>query len=209
VNPAQRRRLRRRNGRAAAVNVTVPLSTLLGVDQRPGELEGYGPITAQAARRIAGHGTWRRLLTDPASGVLLDYGTTRYTPPVTCSSTCIPGTAPAGPRRAAVQRGCASSTTPLLPAAPAGAPATATAGRSARAATTERPTPGGGCPNPHPAASCGPRPPATPMRWIRRSSDPSPSHQPAPTHPSTTSNQNGPPTPTHHPSDQRPQRQPH
>jgi hypothetical protein len=45
-------------------------------------LEGYGPITAQAARRIAGHGTWRRLLTDPASGVLLDYGTTRYTPPV-------------------------------------------------------------------------------------------------------------------------------
>ncbi len=82
VNAAQRRRLRRRNGRAAAVNVTVPLSTLLGVDQRPGELEGYGPITAQAARRIAGHGTWRRLLTDPASGVLLDYGTTRYTPPV-------------------------------------------------------------------------------------------------------------------------------
>ena len=56
VNAAQRRRLRRRNGRAAAVNVTVPLSTLLGVDQRPGELEGYGPITAQAARRIAVHG---------------------------------------------------------------------------------------------------------------------------------------------------------
>ena len=33
------------------------------------------------ARRIAAHGTWRRLLTDPATGAVLDYGTTRYTPP--------------------------------------------------------------------------------------------------------------------------------
>jgi Domain of unknown function (DUF222) len=77
----RRRRLRRRNGRAAAINVTVPISTLLGLDERPGELEGYGPITADVARRVAAHGVWRRLLTDPATGVLLDYGTTRYVPP--------------------------------------------------------------------------------------------------------------------------------
>jgi hypothetical protein len=75
------RRLVRRNGRAAAVHVTVPLSTLIGLDDQPGELDGYGPITAETARRVATHGTWRRLLTDPATGVLLDYGTTRYTPP--------------------------------------------------------------------------------------------------------------------------------
>ncbi|HET6919954.1 MAG TPA: hypothetical protein VFI46_10890, partial [Jiangellaceae bacterium] len=30
---------------------------------------------------IAAAGTWRRLLTDPATGALLDHGTTRYTPP--------------------------------------------------------------------------------------------------------------------------------
>jgi hypothetical protein len=82
LNRAQRRRLRRRNGRAAAVHVIVPLSTLIGEDEQPGELEGYGPITAETAQRIAAHGVWRRMLTDPASGMLLDYGTTRYTPPV-------------------------------------------------------------------------------------------------------------------------------
>jgi Domain of unknown function (DUF222) len=83
-NREQRRRglrLARRNGRAAAVHVTVPISTLLGADDRPGELDGYGPITADTARRVAAHGSWRRLLTDPASGVLLDYGTSRYHPP--------------------------------------------------------------------------------------------------------------------------------
>jgi hypothetical protein len=61
--------------------VTVPISTLIGLDDRPGELDGYGPITAEAARRIAAHGVWRRLLTDPATGAVLDYGTTRYVPP--------------------------------------------------------------------------------------------------------------------------------
>jgi putative component of membrane protein insertase Oxa1/YidC/SpoIIIJ protein YidD len=74
-------RLGKRHRRAATVNVTVPVSTLVGLDDAPGELEGYGPIPASAARRIAAHGTWRRLLTDPTSGALLDYGTTRYTPP--------------------------------------------------------------------------------------------------------------------------------
>jgi len=69
------------HGRAAAVAVTVPLSTLIGIDNTPGELDGYGPIPASVARRIAAAGVWRRILTDPASGALLDYGQTRYTPP--------------------------------------------------------------------------------------------------------------------------------
>ena len=68
------------------VDVTVSLATLLGVDQAPGELAGYGPITAQTARRLAATGTWRRLITDPATdpatGTSLDVGKTRYRPPV-------------------------------------------------------------------------------------------------------------------------------
>jgi len=40
------------------------------------------PITAEQARQLAAHaGTWHRLVTDPLSGALLDYGTTRYRPP--------------------------------------------------------------------------------------------------------------------------------
>jgi len=75
-------RLGKRHGRAAAVAVTVPLSTLIGIDDTtPGELDGYGPVTAEVTRRIAAPGTWRRLLTDPATGALLDYGQTRYSPP--------------------------------------------------------------------------------------------------------------------------------
>ncbi|HEY3260245.1 MAG TPA: DUF222 domain-containing protein [Pseudonocardiaceae bacterium] len=65
----------------AQVNVTVPASSLLALDQQPGELAGYGPIPADLAREIAADATWRRLLTDPVSGALLDYGRTRYKPP--------------------------------------------------------------------------------------------------------------------------------
>jgi hypothetical protein len=68
-------------GRRPHIQVTVPWSTLIGIDDYPGELTGYGPIPASVARRIAADGVWRRLLTDPATGRLLDYGTTRYTPP--------------------------------------------------------------------------------------------------------------------------------
>jgi hypothetical protein len=41
------------------------------------------PITAQHARDLAADptGTWRRLLTDPIFGQVIDYGTTRYRPP--------------------------------------------------------------------------------------------------------------------------------
>ncbi|MGV8968491.1 MAG: DUF222 domain-containing protein [Cellulomonas sp.] len=63
------------------VDVTVSLATLLGLDDNPGQLAGYGPITAQTARRLATAGTWRRLVTDPVTGTVLDVGTTRYRPP--------------------------------------------------------------------------------------------------------------------------------
>ena len=70
-------------GHQPSINVTVALSTLLGQDEEAGWLDGYGPISAGYARQLAHDptGTWRRLIIDPASGQLLDYGTTRYRPP--------------------------------------------------------------------------------------------------------------------------------
>ncbi len=70
-------------GLRPCIQVTVALSTLLGCDEQPGELTGYGPIPAAVARRIAADptGTWRRLVTDPLSGRLLDYARSVYRPP--------------------------------------------------------------------------------------------------------------------------------
>jgi hypothetical protein len=46
------------------------------------EITGYGVITDSQARALAAHdATWRRLLTDPHSGMLTDYGRQTYTPP--------------------------------------------------------------------------------------------------------------------------------
>jgi hypothetical protein len=73
--------LDRRHRRPVTVQVTVAVTTLLGLDEQPGQLAGYGPVPASVARRLAAEGTWRRLLTDPVSGTVLDYGRTRYTPP--------------------------------------------------------------------------------------------------------------------------------
>lgn len=68
--------------RRAHVQVTVGADTLLGVSQEPGWLAGYGPIPASMARRIASDGTWRRILTDPVTGSLLDYGAAVHDPGV-------------------------------------------------------------------------------------------------------------------------------
>ncbi len=82
-NRSARRRPARRRRSGPHIQVTVAATTLLGLDDQPAELAGYGPIPAEVARRIAADpdATWRRLLTDPASGILLDYGTTVYRPP--------------------------------------------------------------------------------------------------------------------------------
>jgi hypothetical protein len=64
------------------VNVTVPMTTLLGLNEHPGELSGYGPITAAHARELAEHATWRRVLTDPV-GQVVEIGRRRYASPGT------------------------------------------------------------------------------------------------------------------------------
>jgi hypothetical protein len=61
--------------------VTVSAATLLGLSEQPGEIAGYGPITADLARELVGDATWRRLLTDPASGEAVEFGTATYRPP--------------------------------------------------------------------------------------------------------------------------------
>lgn len=71
----------RRASRRTEIRVTVALPTLLGLDDEPADLAGYGPITAEAARALARDGTWRRIVTDPLSGAVLDVGRTRYRPP--------------------------------------------------------------------------------------------------------------------------------
>lgn len=70
-----------RRPRQADIRVHVALSTLLGLDERPAEIAGYGPVDAAQARSLAVGGTWRRIVTDPLSGAVLDVGRTRYRPP--------------------------------------------------------------------------------------------------------------------------------
>lgn len=67
----------------AAVHVTVPLTTLLGLDDGPADLHGYGAIDADQARDLAFNAgsRWRRIITDPLTGAVLDVGRTTYTPP--------------------------------------------------------------------------------------------------------------------------------
>lgn len=68
-----------RRGRAH-IQVTVAASTLLGLDETPAELAGYGPLPAGVARQVAADATWRRLLTDPVDGTLVERSTRAYRP---------------------------------------------------------------------------------------------------------------------------------
>jgi Domain of unknown function (DUF222) len=74
-------RLGTRHGKAVQLQVTVPATVLASASEAPGEVRGFGPITAEVARQLAADATWRRLLTDQVSGVLLDYGRSTYEPP--------------------------------------------------------------------------------------------------------------------------------
>lgn len=64
-----------RRAKGTEAHVVIDLATLLGLADRPGELRGYGPIPSAVAREwLSEATTWRRLVTDPVSGTLLDYG---------------------------------------------------------------------------------------------------------------------------------------
>jgi hypothetical protein len=62
------------------INVTVAMTTLLGLNENPGELSGYGAITAEHARELAQNATWRRIITDD-TGKLLETNRKRHLSP--------------------------------------------------------------------------------------------------------------------------------
>ena len=67
--------------RPLTVNVTIDLPTLLGLAENPGQLAGYGPIPAAVARELASDAKWKRFITEPQTGNLLDFGRESYEPP--------------------------------------------------------------------------------------------------------------------------------
>jgi hypothetical protein len=69
-----------RCGGAQTAAVVIDVATLLGLEDRPGEIPGYGPIPAPAARAMGADRDWVRWLVDPGTGALLDVGADRYRP---------------------------------------------------------------------------------------------------------------------------------
>lgn len=67
----------------AEVFVHVSAATLAGAGDEPAEMPGHGPVPAAIARAIAhdSGSTWRRIITDPIDGQIIDVGRTRYRPP--------------------------------------------------------------------------------------------------------------------------------
>ena len=67
--------------RPTTLNLTMDLPTLLGLQENPAILAGYGSIPASVGRELATDAKWRRFIVDPVSGNLLDYGRETYEPP--------------------------------------------------------------------------------------------------------------------------------
>ncbi|MCU1437133.1 MAG: uncharacterized protein JWP66_220 [Naasia sp.] len=71
-----------RRGIRPEVYVHVPALTAMGKSMEPGCLEGYGPIDAETARRVASRASsWIRLLTNPETGAIVSFGQDKYRVP--------------------------------------------------------------------------------------------------------------------------------
>lgn len=65
-----------------SVIVTIPALTLLGADEAPAILDGYGPIDLHTARRLAGDApSWIRVLTHPVTSAPVALDRTTYRVP--------------------------------------------------------------------------------------------------------------------------------
>ena len=62
------------------ISVVVDLPTLLGLAHNPAVVPGMGAIDAATARALAAEGTWRLLITDPATGAVVATSARTYTP---------------------------------------------------------------------------------------------------------------------------------
>ncbi|ADP79052.1 HNH endonuclease signature motif containing protein [Pseudofrankia inefficax] len=71
----------RREHVTVELQVIAPVGTLAGLDQNPVELAGFGPIPAEVGRALAADARWRRVLTDPETGTVLDLGHRRVPTP--------------------------------------------------------------------------------------------------------------------------------
>jgi hypothetical protein len=60
------------------IRVVVPLTTLFGLTDAPGEIEGFGPLDAELVRALAADAEWVRWVTDPVGDYLIDSGTKRF-----------------------------------------------------------------------------------------------------------------------------------
>jgi hypothetical protein len=61
-------------------NLTVPASVIMGVSNVPGELVGYGPITAEVSKELARDRVMRRIVTNPVDGSFLAADSATYRP---------------------------------------------------------------------------------------------------------------------------------
>jgi hypothetical protein len=61
-------------------NVTVPASVIMGVSNAPGELTGYGAITAEVSQELARDRVMRRIVTNPVDGSFLAADSATYRP---------------------------------------------------------------------------------------------------------------------------------
>lgn len=127
-----------RRGGGADVRVTIPYTALLGANDTPGELAGYGPIPAAVARDLAAAGTWRRILTDPHSGRPWTTAPPATDHPLTWRGWSSPATRPANFRAAGYPPTAATSTTAFrmirtpAPAQPANSTWASSAGATIR-----------------------------------------------------------------------------
>ncbi|KAE8763602.1 DUF222 domain-containing protein [Georgenia thermotolerans] len=71
------------------LQVTIGAGTLLGLDEAPGLLAGYGPIPADLAREIAQDATWQALITDATTGEVVALGTKAYRPGAVLAQTVL------------------------------------------------------------------------------------------------------------------------
>ncbi|SDM49904.1 HNH endonuclease signature motif containing protein [Allokutzneria albata] len=51
------------------VNLTMPITNILGLTKDPVMLAGYGPLPAPIVADVAANGIWKRILTDPVTGM--------------------------------------------------------------------------------------------------------------------------------------------
>ena len=68
---------------AAVVQLTVSLSTILGLDDGVGQITGWGAVSAQQARELALRlgSIWKRVVTDPVTGRAVEASAGTYTVP--------------------------------------------------------------------------------------------------------------------------------